>query len=242
MSQILETIHELIEAMDYDQAITLIKENTNVVLTTKTIEIFNELDSQPELTRLILERGVSPDKGYYENITPLHRAAEFYDVETIKVVLDFNPDVNVKNRNGNTPINCLFDNDGDATIMNMLLKAGADIDTQDNDGNTPLHKSVSEHYYFYLIETLVENKANLELKNNKGLTPLVTAIKNHNDKAASFLIENGANFDYSMKFWSIREGHQEKTLLMKATENNMPDTIAKMLEKNEIFYFYSANK
>jgi len=98
--------------------------------------------------------------------------------ETTKMLLEKNPNVNIKNDKGDTALSLLFQNFNKQKeyILDktqLLIKYNADINTQNNDGLTPLMIICSKYsnenkIIKNIIKLLLKYRANINLKNNLG--------------------------------------------------------------------------
>ncbi|KAL5041269.1 ankyrin repeat-containing domain protein [Aspergillus fruticulosus] len=92
----------------------------------------------PDTARILLDCGieVGPDD-HFLGSSPLHLAARYGHVETIKVLLTAQPDLGHKKLGGNTPLHLAAYKANPQTVR-LLLDDGADIEATDDDGLTPL--------------------------------------------------------------------------------------------------------
>jgi ankyrin repeat protein len=73
--------------------------------------------------------------------TALHYAARYGRVETARWLIGQNADVNTVSYNRYTPMHMV----NNATLAEMLIKAGADLDRKDAWDSTPLQRAAEEH-------------------------------------------------------------------------------------------------
>ena len=80
----------------------------------------------PTVLSLLLKAGLSPTTPNYISRTPLHRAAMIPNVELINTLLHYNPDVNVEDDWGTTPIRLAFASNNFEGALS-LIEAGANV-------------------------------------------------------------------------------------------------------------------
>lgn len=81
---------------------------------------------------------------------------------------------------------------GNAAIVNELLKNGASVDIQDGIGNTALLASVSQGH-FEVVQSLLSYRASIGIQNQEGATALTVGIRNKRNEIVQYLLQNGAN-------------------------------------------------
>ncbi len=77
-------------------------------------------------------------------------------------------------------------------LVAALLKTGADVNVQDERGNTALHYAARKNTEFF-IRDLITAGADIEIRNKAGYTPLMLTIRFRCFRAASALLEHGAD-------------------------------------------------
>lgn len=110
----------------------------------------------------------------------LHFAAAENDMDLIcDLIIRVEPNINVKNLYGNTPLHIAIQNQH-ATLASFLIKSGADINIQNNDGNTSLHLAFDCLYH--MTESMIKSGGNIYIENKFKETPLhrIRAI-NHDE-------------------------------------------------------------
>jgi len=69
---------------------------------------------------------------------PLHFAARAYNLEATKLLIDHGAEVDLKDRQGNTPLsNAVFESRGREPVIKYLLQSGADRSAKNNHGVSP---------------------------------------------------------------------------------------------------------
>jgi len=76
--------------------------------------------------------------------TALLKAVKRYDVETIQLLLQCHPNLEMKDNFGRTALMFFF-MDGYKSLAQKLLEAGADVNAMDNDHHTPLFMACERH-------------------------------------------------------------------------------------------------
>ncbi len=94
-------------------------------------------------------------------------------------------DVNIKNKDGKTPLHIAVENNYE-DIVKLLLQKNADVNAKDNNGNTPLHIAVEKGNYF-VIKELLKAGADKNIKNNEGKTALDIAKELNDDEIMNLL-------------------------------------------------------
>ena len=77
-----------------------------------------------EFVRMLLDRGARiNDHDNYLGITPLHTAARGWDIQAVRLLLEYGADVNVRNKDGQTPSQVAVQQE----ITDLLLEHGAKL-------------------------------------------------------------------------------------------------------------------
>ncbi|MBC8393550.1 MAG: ankyrin repeat domain-containing protein [Deltaproteobacteria bacterium] len=132
----------------------------------------------------------------------LHQAALDGDLNALKLLVENNVDVNVRDRIDATPLHRAVQK-GEIAFARLLLENGADVEAKSNSRATPLEFAVgAEDYSVDSVNLLISYSADVNATDNEGDTPLHRAAFYGNDKIAEILIENGA--DINKQGWSGR--------------------------------------
>jgi ankyrin repeat protein/mono/diheme cytochrome c family protein len=140
--------------------------------------------------RLIAETPDLVNARDHEGSTPLHHAAGFGSIATIKLLLDKGGDVNAANRRKSTP---LFWAIHDEAKVRLLLERGADINAKTVDGLTLVYQAASMENGLALLRLLIDKGASADVKTLTGTTPLMIAAGRANLEVMRLLIEKKAD-------------------------------------------------
>jgi len=126
--------------------------------------------------------------------TPLHLACQFGFLETVKVLLKYDADIDNKNEDEQTPFH-LAAKHGHVDVVQCLVEANRSaIFHKDEDDNTALHLAATEKMT-YTVDALLSEGASVFEKNDNNWTPLDCAAASGAYKCAELLIENGSPLD-----------------------------------------------
>lgn len=119
--------------------------------------------------------------------------AEFIIFEKL---IDRGVDVNIGDKNGNTPLHKLFKNGGDkiGDMTELLMESGANPNSKNIDGETPLMLLPNiwrEEEGGEALEVLENYDVDTSITNNNGETALDIALKMKKEKLAQYLLNIG---------------------------------------------------
>jgi len=151
--------------------------------------------------------------------TPLHHAAGFGNLATMKVLLDHGADANAGNLRKSTPLLwSLYDE----TKVRLLLARGADVNAKTVDGRSAIYQTAIMGNAVPVLRLLIEKGANPNEKTLTGMTPLIAASRG-NLAGMRLLIEKGSNVN--------ARNAAGGTALMAAASTGRPEAIAALLAK-----------
>ncbi len=149
-------------------------------------------NKQRNTTQLLIQQGANVNKSGFI-YPPLIRAVLNNDIETVKLLLANNADVDVKCDDlGTTSLMYSSAKAERINITKFLIKNGANVNAQSSCGETPLMfaaKGGSISTVMYLLE----HKASVNTKSFTGSTALMYAAGRGNPEVVKCLIENGAD-------------------------------------------------
>jgi len=127
-----------------------------------------------------------------EGKTAVHVAVEEAYTHILKVLLEFNPNLELEDGEGEKPLHaCAFNNQPEAA--RLLLDAGADINCKNLKGNTPLMIAGALGHYSLLEILATHPKINIQAEDFAGKTALHHALVSHRTKSVIILLDAGAD-------------------------------------------------
>ena len=120
----------------------------------------------------------------------LYEASANNNVELVRLLLDIGADINLANRDGETPlyVASLF---GYVKMVRILAERGGNINKANKNGETPLHIA-SQNGQVEVVKILLEKGANINKFDYSLETPLYVASEAGNEEVVRILLENGA--------------------------------------------------
>lgn len=108
----------------------------------------------------------------------------------VQTTLDDDPSqATAKDADGNTPLHAAA-GEGQAEIIELLIKYGADVNAKTTTGITPLHDA-ARNGCKKCVEILLHKGANVNARTDSGDTPLGIALRQGNKEVADVLREAG---------------------------------------------------
>ena len=140
--------------------------------------------------RILLEHGAKVDVATGFGYTPLHIAANDYDVTLLLLKYGANPNVKTFNT-GETPFTAALKNRNAAVSKILLQTNQININETDENDKTPLMYAIAYDQIDAAIE-LISRGAKVNLQDKDGKTALFYAVEKNNTILASRLLERGA--------------------------------------------------
>jgi ankyrin repeat protein len=151
--------------------------------------------------------------------TPLHHAAGFGNLATMKLLLEHGADANAANKRKSTP---LFWSMYDQAKVRLLVEYGANVNSRTVDGRTPLHQAASMADAVPVLRLLLDKGADPNAKTLTGMTPLMAAARG-NLEGARLLIERKADVN--------ARNAAGATALMAAAQTGRPEAVRMLLAR-----------
>ena len=131
----------------------------------------------------------------------LHKACDKGNIEAVKQFLADGADVNVKDKDGGTPLSYAAFH-GQTEIVELLIAKGADVNAKNKYGVTPLHFAAG-YGRKETVELLIAKGADVNAKvvsgPKQGLTPLDAANETNHPKTADLLRKHGGKTGEELK-------------------------------------------
>jgi len=169
---------------------------------------------------LLLDCGVSPNSTTFDQRSVLHHAAADGNVRAVELLINREADVNLRDRNGCTPLRDAVRAD-QAKVALMIRKAGGQLGMDDSELNHALcdHvKSANEAG----LRLLIECGADVNVTSPEGRTALHTVALFGNLTMAKMLVEAGAKVDAADRLGAtplrdaLRGGFKELASFLRA--------------------------
>jgi len=139
------------------------------------------------------------------------------DISKIKELLTSGVDINIKDKNGRTPlINSIIEKK--IEVIKLLINNNSDINVQDNDGLSALHFAV-RCKLLNICELLIKNNAFVDIQDNHGNTPLSDAVFNFEGKGDYIKLLSSSGADkylknkYGVTPYEIAEDNEDERII-----------------------------
>ena len=198
--------------------------------------------------------------------TLLHIACKYGYIETTKILLKHNHELECHDYNLSTPLHLACQSENIDLVL-FLIKAGANINAKSSNNFTPLHFAICENN-FDLVEILIRNGANIHAKTKNNLSAIYLSVNKFHYNSyqqtliASSLLSKGCISDSDaialafnrkettalsimMKHGSITsETIDSESLIFEAINNDMLTILELLLKKTKNInrVFMSENK
>lgn len=151
-----------------------------------------QLNSDPAVTALLLDRGADIDARSARGRTALHRAARNPNPAVAELLLDRGADLNLPDKLGNTPLHRAGFNEEPA-VAAALLDRGANLGARETFGDTVLHNA-ARNPNPAVLELLLDRGADIKAVDQFGNTALhEAAAANGNPAVVALLLDRGAD-------------------------------------------------
>ena len=128
--------------------------------------------------------------------TPLHYSILNSNINALKIILKFKPNINIKDNNGNNPLHYAIIKNN-ISIVKLLINTDININSRNNNGETPLHIACN-YQLFDIVNILLKNKANPNIVDyDNNLTPIIYSTSLNNIKISEILFNYNADINIS---------------------------------------------
>ncbi len=148
------------------------------------------------IAQLLAERGANVNVNYhntnYNNIFPLHEAANRGEIDVVRFLIDCGADVNFEGGYYGTALQAATLSP-QLDIIEFLLINKADINIQGGFYSTAL-QAAATNGHVEIAKLLIANGADVNIRDKEYGTALGAALREGNIEIAKLLIDNGASF------------------------------------------------
>eukprot|EP00026_Physarum_polycephalum_P005269 Phypoly_transcript_05300.p1 GENE.Phypoly_transcript_05300~~Phypoly_transcript_05300.p1 ORF type:complete len:633 (+),score=110.78 Phypoly_transcript_05300:63-1961(+) len=169
--------------------------------------------------------------------TPLHLACSMDSWQTVQLLLDNGADLTIKDKEGNTPLDCALKEGSIYSIVSLLESGSGNVTAEalnewkDDEGNSLVHKAISCSYP-HGIEVLAQKGANMNIPNSladsdayiDGGAPLHLAAMMGELECVKTLLDNGADIN-------SKESNEKNTPLHLACYHKHAPVVAELLNR-----------
>ncbi|KAL7949484.1 ankyrin repeat-containing domain protein [Trichoderma barbatum] len=158
--------------------------------------------------RYIAELGIQRSLRYLPSMSSwLQERDEIQQKTSIKLLLEYNADPNIKDHSGRTPLHYAVE--GQQSSVKLLIEVGS--------GRTPLHHAAYNGVGREVIELLLEHGADPNAKDGRRQTPLHYAVMRGNMEASQRLLQYGATPRQSLQYQDFSRLRRSRELLIPNT-------------------------
>ena len=181
-------------------------------------------EEKKDFMMTLLENGADTEiKNNFNQNTALLNACERRNIEGVKVLLEYNANINVQDEFKKTPLILACDANS-YDMVKILLEHNADINLSDHRKETPLMYAVDERNT-KIVELLLKYKPDLTLKNESGKTALDIAYNRNNYvKEITDLIKESSSREIQF-LYAAAENNADKVLKYIAEGIDINNTI-----------------
>ncbi|KAH9952689.1 ankyrin repeat-containing domain protein [Russula dissimulans] len=136
--------------------------------------------------RLLLEYGASVNG--WNGFEPLHAASNTGEVEAMRLLLQYNVDINTADLANWTALHWAFYH---PKVIELLLGYGANVDARTVTNDTPLYMA-SRNGVLSSVQTLLRHGADVHIRGEGNLTPFQVATSYGHREVAQLLLRHDA--------------------------------------------------
>ncbi|XP_063923686.1 uncharacterized protein LOC135137861 [Zophobas morio] len=203
--------------------------------------------SNPDIIKLLLEKGMDVDAQNVNGATALHIACGHSNYDVAKVLLDFGASIDTVDKHDKNALHyaaqfCPENRD----VLKLLIQKGIDLNAQDQNGTTALQIACREGVYDN-AETLLDSGALIAVTDHHQNNSLhyASAPKKDNRSVIQLLLRKGLNINSqnkngmtALQIACLEGGHQNAELLLDSgASTNLTDK-----SNHNIFHYASASR
>jgi ankyrin repeat protein len=175
-----------------------------------------------EIIKMLLEKGADVNAADDSGKKPLLVAAEKWKWDAVKNLIAHGADIDVMGPFSTEPgIFGLAINDGEKSIVKLLIEKKVDINRTDWRGYTPLMYACQVENQ-EIVSMLIKNGADVNKGGEGGLTPLMIASALGAEKVVAMLLERGAALD-------VKNNHGNTALIEAIVRQNQTTHVVETL-------------
>ncbi|XP_046848681.1 transient receptor potential cation channel subfamily A member 1-like isoform X1 [Xenia sp. Carnegie-2017] len=181
--------------------------------------------AHPETLRILLKKkDLGPlliNEKEIDGYTPIHNAALKGLLESVRILLEYNADLNVFTNTSRSPLHCAVSSQNSDVVELILANEPALINKVDATGKTPLHTAAN--YSSPEVVKCLLNKGAIIVRDGNLFSPLhIAAFKGHLN-----IVELLVMFKPSMIDW---ENKYKRTALLTAAVKGKADVVKYLLD------------
>ncbi|HKB12612.1 MAG TPA: ankyrin repeat domain-containing protein, partial [Vicinamibacterales bacterium] len=178
------------------------------------------MDGNRDAVKALLKQAADVNASQGDGMTALHWAAMKNDVDLVQTLLYAGANAKATTRIGAyTPL-LLAARNGNAEVIDPLVKAGADVNAATSNGTTPL-MFASASGNVALVQALIERGANVNATESvRGLTPAMFAAASNRAAVLGLLAQQGADLKATSKVTDLAALSRDPAALREFTQGN----------------------
>ncbi|XP_067951562.1 uncharacterized protein [Watersipora subatra] len=210
-----------------------LKFNMRRLLSLSHVKIGDECDTalhysaylnQPDIMKLLLERGSNVNAVNEGGYSTLHVAVNNQHLNCVKVLIEHDCDVNIQDTYGDTPLHDAIGKESTEIVRLLMDHADVDFSLKNKRGFNALHHAALKGNLFAVEKTLFRAPKMVDVPKDDGFSSLHIASLNGHCSVVQALLKQG-HADINLK-----NRRQQTPLMLACTQANQ--TIVKILVKS----------
>lgn len=158
-----------------------------------TLAHYSATSNEPEVIRLLCEKGVDLDSRDFRGLTPLHYASSYGHGAAVTMLLKNNATADLRDSEGATPLTLAVRNNR-KEVVSILVHNGASVNYKPSSVLQPLAIAAFNGFDDCLT-TLLDNNARINDVDTKGNTALLWAVSGGQITSVRILVARKAELD-----------------------------------------------